>query len=259
VTKDRAFSMLVHAAAKVGKSTLSATAPHPMLVLDAEGGWRFIRTAGWRGQPLRKYPGGWNPLAAPPPRYDGTWDVCVVTVTSWQTMEKTLQSLTQQPHDFATVVLDSITEVQRRCKANISTTGMQIQDWGTLLTKMDACIRGFRDLTLLENSIECVVFIAESRVDNGKMKPYMQGQIGVSLPYWVDICGYLNAQLEDDPNDPNGASQRVVRKLRIGSHPQVEAGERVQGALPDTLDDPHITQMMNAIFGVPPEPEEAKK
>ena len=44
---ENSLSVLIHAAAKVGKSTLSSTAPPPILVLDVEGSWKFIREAGF--------------------------------------------------------------------------------------------------------------------------------------------------------------------------------------------------------------------
>jgi hypothetical protein len=242
------LSILIHAPAKVGKSTLTSTAPLPMCVLDAEGGWEFIKRRGYKGgQLLRKKE--WNPLTEPPPRWDDTWDVCVVLIDSWLTLQTAYTHLTQSPHDFATIVLDSITEVQRRCKANLAgTKQMQIQDWGTLLNQMDAVIRGFRDLKLLPNSIVCVIFVAETRQENGKWRPYMQGQISVSLPYWVDICGYLYAEAVPDPSDVNGQATINMRRLLIGSHPQFESGERVQGALPDVITNPSITDMMTQIF-----------
>src|SRR5688572_22512387 len=102
------LSILIHAAAKVGKSTLSSTAPKPICVLDAEGSWKFIK--------VRKV--YWDPKD-PPPEYDGKWDACIVTVTQWQQVQQVYQWLTQRPHSFETVVIDSITEIQRRLKANL--------------------------------------------------------------------------------------------------------------------------------------------
>jgi hypothetical protein len=252
----RQLSVLVHAASKAGKSTLSSTMPLPLLVIDAEGGWRFLNTRGFQGKPLRKKV--WNPLNELPPRHDGTWDVCLVTVRDWKTLSKTYELLTQAPHDFVSVVIDSITEIQRRCKANIAgTEQMRIQDWGTLLSQMDAVIRGFRDLTLWDTlTVSCVMFIAESRKTDDKIIPYMQGQISISLPYWVDICGYLFVEAEDDPADPNGQKKIPIRKLQIGPHRQVESGERVQGKLPPTVRNPNVEEMLDAIFG---KPEEALK
>lgn len=234
--KTEVLSLLVHAAAKVGKSTLSSSAPTPNLVLDAEGSWRFIKT--------RKI--YWDPMTQPIPRWDGSWDACIVTITQWAQVQQVYRHLTQVEHDFVTVTIDSITEIQRRLKANLKgTEAMQIQDWGQLLTQMDSTIRGFRDLTMLPGSVHCVVMIAETREDRNKWKPYMQGQIGISLPYLVDICGYLYVDMAPDEN---GQPTRKIRKLWVGSHPQFEAGERVQGTLGDVVDEPNITAMMKTIF-----------
>lgn len=243
--------MLVHAGSKVGKTTLAATAPMPIVVLDAEGGWKWIRDAPimveMYGRPLVRR--DWNPLREAPPQYDGTWDFCVVTVRDWDTVRRTFDWLTQSQHQFVSVVIDSITEIQRRCKANlVGTDQMRMQDWGVLLSYMDSVIRGFRDLTLVQElSVRCVVFIAETRQGNGgKWKPYMQGQIEVSLPYWVDICGYMYVQPTLDAHgQPNGMS----RNLLVSPHdPQFEAGERVQGRLGTVVASPNISSMMRTIY-----------
>ena len=257
IEPDAAMSILIHAPSKIGKSTLSSTAPVPILVLDAEGGWRFIREVGFRsGKPLRRV--YWDPMTGPPPRYDGTWDACIVTVNSWGMLQRVYEWLLTTPHDFVSLVGDSITEMQRRCKQNINSAGqMQIQDWGRLLTEMDKLIRGLRDLILLPSNIRVAVFLAETREDKGRWRPYMQGQIGVSLPYWVDVVGYL---FVDHALDENGQPTIPVRKLLVGPNATYESGERVQGVLGNIVDDPHITRIVNTIF--PPTPQtsaDAKK
>jgi hypothetical protein len=214
------LSVLVHAGAKVGKSTLAATAPKPILALDAEGSWKFL--------PVRKV--WWDPAKDYPPTYDGTWDVCIVTVREWATVDLVFKYLSSYQLPFASVVLDSITEIQRRCKQNLKgSDAMKIQDWDTLLREMDRVIRGYRDLTIVQGlNVRCAVFIAETREVNGKWRPHMQGQISVALPYWTDIVGYLYPAYL---NDANGQPTQEVRQLLVTPHPQYEAGERVQGRL----------------------------
>lgn len=244
---DDVLSLLVHAGSKVGKSTLSSTAPTPHVVFDAEGGWKFIKTMGFNGDvPLRKKT--WNPVAELPPRYDGTWDVCTVSCRDWATLDAGYRMLTQAPHDFVSITLDSVTEVQRRLKTNISSEGLLkgYDQWGTLLVRMDGLIRGFRDLTLQPGPVRCVVFIAETRMEHGKWRPYVQGQISVSLPYWVDICGYLYTSLE---TGGDGQPTVPVKRLLISDHAEYEAGERVQGVLGGDVRDPNVTTMMNTVFG----------
>lgn len=248
------LSALVHAPSKVGKTTLLSTAPPPLCVLDAEGGWRFIRESGYRtGMKLRRKE--WDPMVEPPPRWDDTWDFCHVVVRQWATLTQAYSFLERTDlHDFQSLVLDSVTEAQRKLKSNLrGTEQMRIQDWGDLLTLMDKLVRDMRDLVLLPqpNPLRFVGFIAETEMKDGSWRPAMQGQIGRSLPYWVDICGYLYT---DMLTDTDGQSTQKIKRMLIGQGvmPTIIAGERVQGALPDIIDNPNITTMMNQIFGDAP-------
>lgn len=253
------LSVIVHAPAKVGKSTLSTTAPPPILVLDAEGGWRFVREAGYQsGVKLRRIE--WDPVAGPPPRWDGTWDFCHTMVRDWRTLATAYQWLTYvDQHDFRSVILDSVTESQRKLKSQLrGMEQMRIQDWGDLLNHMDKLIRDMRDLTLLPppSPVKFVMFIAETELKNGAWQPAMQGQIGRIMPYVVDICGYLYS--ENIPDASGAPTNEIQRKLLIGQgvQPTIISGERVQGALPLIVPDPHLTRMYEAIFGPlePPTP-----
>lgn len=257
----RTLSILVHANSKVGKSTLAATCPFPICLFDAEGGTKFLAgsnvLAQRLGRPMVFVP--WDPTL-PPPVYDGTWDAAVVTIRSWHDMQLASQWLVQGQHHFTSLVVDSITEIQRRAKQNLKgTEAMQIQDWGQLLAVMDGVIRGLRDLTIDPyNSIRVSMFIAETRQTDGKWRPYMQGQIGTSLPYWVDVCGYLYV---DMAQDAEGQYTIPTRQLLVGPHPMYEAGERVQGLVGPVISNPDIYQMLEAIYPAhiynPTQPEEA--
>lgn len=246
MTVKESLSVLIHGPSKAGKSTLSFTSPPPILVLDAEGSTKFIHSAGFRSdQGLRKI--SWNPLAGPPPRHDGTWEVCVVRVTDWQTIDFAYQHLCRSPHDFQSVTLDSITEVQRKCKANLGVSAMQHQDWGKLLDAMDKLIRGIRDLTdIRDNALKVAVFIAETKMKDGKWRPYMQGAVETSMPYWVDICGYV---MQVDVMDVNGQASGLKQvNMVAANNTQYEAGERVQGRLPGIIASPNINTILQAIY-----------
>lgn len=258
----RSLSILVHANSKVGKSTLAATCPFPIVMFDAEGGTKFLPgspSLSLRlGRPMRFIP--WDPTQ-PPPAYDGTWDAAVVTIRSWQDMQLASQWLISGQHHFQSIVVDSISEVQRRAKQNlVGTEAMQIQNWGTLLTVMDTVIRGLRDLTIDPyNSIRVAMFIAETRQVDGKWRPYMQGQIATSLPYWVDICGYLYVDMEADHE---GQFTVPVRKLLCAPHPMYEAGERVQGLVGPVISHPDVYQILETVYPphlypAPQQPQEA--
>jgi hypothetical protein len=243
---DHVLSTLIHAGSKQGKTTLASTSPPPHLALDAEGGWKFIDEAGYKtGKKLRRI--RWNPATEPIPQHDGTWDLCSVTVRNWATMTLVYQHLTQRPHQFRSITWDSITEVQRTCRDALKgTEAMQLQDWGVLLIQMDDMIRKFRNLTLdPSNTVQVVNFIAETKMRDGKWRPYMQGQITDALPYMVDVCGYLTTQWGMDD-----AGQPTVRQpvLNISPSDYWEAGERVQGRLPNSILLPNITNILNSVY-----------
>lgn len=249
MTDYRTLAMLIHGNSKVGKTTLAATAPGPMLALDAEGGWKWI--AGTKnpatGEPYRRV--DWDP-SGPPPEYDGTWDFCVVNVQRWKDVLDVYRWLTQAKHPFKSLTIDSITEVQRRCRQNIvGTEAMQMQQWGELLAQMEGVIRDYRDLANdINNNITVVTFIAESKEKGRfqKVSPSMQGQIITSLPYWMDVVGYLYPERTADENgQPNGP---VVRRLIVDQNDEYEAGNRVQGRLGMVVDRPNIVKILKRIY-----------
>lgn len=232
------LSILIHADSKAGKSTLGSTCPQPVLLLDAEGSTKFL--------PVLKT--SWDPLQGPPPAYDGTWTHCVVVIRDFNTILMAYQWLVSYPHHFRSIVLDSISELQRQLKtALVGTEAMQMQAWGELLTKMDNLIRGYRDLTLHPtNPLAVVMFIAETRESKaGKWIPYMQGQISISLPYWMDIVGHLRVATV---MAADGQTTTQQRQLLIGPDPLYETGERVQGRLPHLIAEPNIWTMYLTVF-----------
>lgn len=245
--EDCSLSVLVHAASKAGKSTLGSTAPRPIIVLDVEGSWRFISESGYKtGIKLRKT--YWDPMQGPPPRHDDTWEICMVKINRWEQLVNVLTWLTQAPHDFRSLVIDSISEAQRRLKANIKSDSVldDFRQWGALLAKMDTLIRGYRDLVLLpETPLQTVVFIAETKLRDGMWRPTMQGQIADQLPYWVDVVGYLYA---DKIGDEHGTNTRRVNRLLIEPNETFVTGERVQGRLPGIITEPRIDKMLTTIF-----------
>lgn len=245
MSNDQALSLLLHGASKAGKSTLSFTGPFPLLVMDAEGSTKFITEQGFKsGKKIRKIT--WNPLTSAPPRHDGSWDACVVNAGNWQTIDYTYQHLCASEHDFKSVTLDSVTEMQNKCKNNMNVSAMQHQDWGRLLDAMDKLIRGIRDLTLLpDNPLQVAVFIAETKMIDGKWRPYMQGAVGSRLPYWVDICGFvMQVDVPDVNNQMTGKQVNMV----CTNNAQYEAGERVQGKLPPVIANPNITDILHHVY-----------
>lgn len=255
----RSLSLVVHAHAKTGKSWLADTCPKPLLVLDAEGGSRFT--------PSRKVV--WDGLGAPP-AYDGTWDTCVVTVRQYRQVTTVFQWLNSGQHPFVSIALDSLTEIQKRCLDDVAGTDQPTQQhWGALLRHMEGLVRDFRDLTFHPiKPLEAVVLICMTSNKDGRWKPHVQGQLSTTLPYFMDVIGYLYTA-----NDP--ATNALQRVMQIQPWGDVDAGDRTHvlsqrlgGAV--MLDDlangypggdanarVGVARLIDTIYGAAPQPAPA--
>ena len=245
-TDDRALSILIHAAAKAGKSTLSVTSPAPRLYLDVESASRFLPRI------ERVY---WDPSKGAPPAHDGTWDTCVVQTRDWSTVMTVYQWLASGKHDFKSVIIDSISELQNRfMEKEAGRSQLTQQQWGETFRVVAGLCRDMRDLTMHPTKpIECLVMIAMTKQIEGVFRPYVQGQLSTVLPYLYDAVGYLYVdKIAPDPLKPS--ETREIRRLLTRATPQFEAGERVGGVWPVVIDSPNIEEMISDIFdrGGPP-------
>ena len=238
----RSLTIMVHGESKVGKSTLAVTAPYPRLMLDVEGGHRFL--------PINvKY---WDPIREEPPVADGTWDTVVVVVRDYDVVMKAFQWLQSGKHQFKSLIIDSISELQVKCMDNIAgTEQMKMQQWGELLRHMGALLRDLRDLTNHPTQpLEAVVLTAMSRKgQDGVYRPYLQGQLAIQAPYFYDILGAITVETMPNP-DPMQPPYKV-RRMYVERTPEYEAGERVQGRLGKIVEqgDLGIERMLDMVFG----------
>lgn len=240
---QRSLTMLVYGESKVGKSTFAATAPGPRLMLDVEGGHRFL--------PIKvKY---WEPMTGEePPVPDGTWDTCVVMCRDYATMIKTFQWLQAGRHQFKSLIIDSISELQDKFFKQIAGDGpMKMQQWGEVLRQMGTLLRDLRDLTMHATTpLEAIVLTAMAKKDqNGVYHPYLQGQLSVQAPYLYDILGAI--AVEEFPNPDPTQPAYHVRRMYVERTKEYEAGERVQGKLGAIVEwnELDVTKMLDKVFG----------
>lgn len=237
--KGVAMSLIVHGGSKAGKSTITNTTFPPRLLIDAEMAYRFL-------------PGVkvfWDPKTEAPPEHNGLWETCVVIVREYADMSKAYEWLNSGQHPFRSLGIDSVSEIQSRCRDQLTASGQMSQQlWGDLLYEMDKLVRGFRDLTEHPiNPIEVVVLTAMTQMKDGKYRPYVQGALQVKLPYFLDVIGYLYVAAETDPTDPTKVLA-PQRQMLVNPHDMFEAGERVQGRLPNPVRNPTIPEMLALVF-----------
>jgi len=239
---QRSLTVMVYGDSKVGKSSFAVTAPYPRLMLDVEGGHRFLPI-------VAKY---WDPMREEPPLADGTWDTVVVTVRDYDTVLKAYQWLQAGKHHFKSLIIDSISELQVKCMDSIAgTEQMKMQQWGELLRHMGGLLRDLRDLTMHPTTpLEAVVLTAMARVgQDGVHRPYLQGQLAIQAPYFYDILGALTIEQFQNP-DPMQPPYKL-RRMYVERTSEYEAGERVQGRLGSIVeqDSLSIETMLDNIFG----------
>jgi hypothetical protein len=239
---QRSLTAMVYGESKVGKSTFAVTAPYPRLMLDVEGGHRFLPI-------VVKY---WDPMREEPPVADGTWDTCVVLVQTYDVVLKVYQWLQSGKHQFKSLIIDSISELQVKCIDNIAgNEQMKMQQWGELLRHMGGLLRDLRDLTMHPtNPLEAVVLTAMARQgQDGRYRPYLQGQLAIQAPYFYDLLGALSVEEVANP-DPMQMPYKI-RRMYVERTNQYEAGERVQGRLGSIVEQENLSieRMLDIVFG----------
>lgn len=161
---DHKIKAVIYGASGTGKTVFGSTAPKPIFA-SAEGGLLSVADK----------------------------NVQFVEIKTLKDLQELLIYLKTQKHDFETVVIDSITEINDIIKQDIEKkTGkwMQLQDWWELAKKIKSIFRGFRDLNMH------VIFLAQeaNEQDEGvvtKIVPSLNGKAATEIAYFMDNVGYL--------------------------------------------------------------------
>lgn len=179
-------------------------------------------------------------MREPPPLGQET---VIVMVRDFAMMATVFQWLNTGNHDFESIVLDSVTELQKRCiDAIVGTAQMKIQDFGELLREMESLVRRFRDLHMHPvNPIPVSVLVTTTQMDDkGTFRPHVQGQLKLSMPYYVDVVGYLHAEVN--------AESQMERRLLVQNVPGFIAKDRTNRLGYEVI-DPNIQTMLTQIYG----------
>lgn len=227
------FTMVAHGESGTGKSWLADSLPGPRLILDVEGGVNFT--------PSKKVL--WDPKG-PPPEV-GKDDTIVVQVRDLKSAQEAFTWANAGRLKVRSIGIDSLSEMQKRAVDQIAgAQQMKTQDWGALLRKMEGMVRAFRDLTMHpSNPIENVLFVCGTKVEGetGRMRPNLQGQMGTTLPYYVDVVAYLAYENGEEVGE-------YVRRARFQPVGNVVAKDRTN-KLGSHMDEPTMPRIREAVYG----------
>lgn len=203
----RPIRVLIHSEPKVGKSHLAAGADHPIF-FDAEQGSKGF-------------------------------DVARVDLRDWRDLEKGLDFLTWQPHDFGTVVFDTLDSLERVAAANVLSgskcDSLMDMPYGKGWSGMEERWRWLAERLskLQEERGMSVIFLAHCQ-PKGHQEPdgaaWNRWELRVNVKTsgvflgWVEEIFFLQAKVGTKHKSKIG--QSMTRVLHTQQSPAFQAGSR---------------------------------
>lgn len=227
------INLMVYGDPGVGKTVLAGSAAvveamQPLLYVDVEGGTLSLR---------ERYP-----------------DVDVVRVKSFNDFGRLFESLRKEQHGYKTVVLDSITEIQkfgmfevmRRAIENDSDRDPDlpgIGEWGKNTEQMRRLVRAFRDLPM--NTI-FLALAAESQDKKGKkfIKPSLSAKLSNEIAGFLDVVCYMYKKTVKDDE----TNEDVIKRLLLTSGTDEIIAKDRTDSLPPVLEAPDMTIIHQIMF-----------
>lgn len=221
------INILAYGKSGVGKTTFAGSADavpalRPVIVVDIEGGTESLR---------HSYPG-----------------VETVRVTTWKEMQQVYNTLYEGKHDYQTVVLDSLTEIQKfnmynimsevvRLKPDVDPDIPDMRMWGKNIEQIRRFVRGFRDLPM--NTIFTALVKEDKDQKTGAltMKPMMSGKLADEVAAFLDIVCYMYVKqvTKDD--------EVTTKRLMLTQATESQVAKDRSGRLPTIMEEPTMGEM----------------
>lgn len=233
------INMLVYGRSSIGKTTLAGSADavpemRNVLCLDAEAGTLSLRKT--------------------------DYDVDVIRITNWNDLADIYNALLAGGHNYQTVILDSLTELQDMCMREIMRQMKEDPDnferdpdvpgmyeWNKSEKQVKRLIRAFRDLPM--NVIFTALMKEDKDTKTGvQMKlPDLPGKLAHRVAALFDIVLYYTIITRKGDDDEDAGQVRVVA-TQAGTN--TVAKNRGSDDLPELLEipDPRVTPAMSIIY-----------
>jgi phage nucleotide-binding protein len=173
--------------------------------------------------------------------------VDTVRITDWQDMVKVYDSLRKGEGGYQTVVLDSITEVQkfsmneimRRLVAKEPDSDPDVpgmREWGKNIEQMRRLVRNFRDLPM---NVLFTALEATDKDDRGRRKTYpsLPGKLAGEVPGFVDIVIYMYVKVQE----------KIVKRMLLTESTGAQVAKDRSNRLPRVIEQPTMEEIYNLI------------
>lgn len=239
--EDYRLKMVIYGAPGTGKTTFAATAQHhkdakDVLFLDMNKGLLSVAEESDR---IHERPDA-------------------IEIDSYEEVREAYQFLVSADHDYQTVVIDTVTDLQelnleyivqeeldkssQRGKKRDGLDDRWREDYGKSTSQLTRLARNFRDLPMH------VIFIAHKRTDQDDQKretvsPALTPKLQENVVGAVDLCGYFHTATDEETDE------EVFRALWAPKGKWV-AKDRTPGMkLGGVMTDPTIPKCLNRIRG----------
>lgn len=222
-------NFLVYGDPGVGKTVLSASADlvpdmRPVIFVDIEGGTFSIR---------EKYP-----------------EVKVVRVQSFEEMQKVYDALLMEDHGYQTVVLDSLTEIQKFSMYEIMRMVVKkdsdrdpdvpsMREWGKNIEQIRKFVRAFRDLPMHTIFTALAKTDKDQRTGAVKTTPSLSGKLANEVAGFLDIVGYQYNKVIDGQ----------IRRFLLTTATDSQVAKDRSGLLPQVIEEPTMERLFNLALG----------
>jgi hypothetical protein len=249
--EENLMKMIVFSPAGHGKTTLLGTGVgddriSPMLLLDFEGGLKSIKSKFKRIDinDLGKVPCDINMAHA-------------VKIREWEDFNIVYNFLADDDHDYKSVGIDSLSEVNYLNLTTIVGEAIDANDahdkdiayrddYMRSIAQMRRLIRFFRDLPLHVFFTSAALEVEDARTRKMQYRPALTGRLVMELPGLVDTIGYLAVVEEKGEEDS-------FRSLCVQPTERYMAKDRSEGGiLGDYLDRPNLPWMLDILLGEAP-------
>lgn len=231
------LNFLIYGESSVGKTTLSGSADkvpdmRPVLFVDIEGGTFSLQNAGH--------------------------NVDVVRVKTWKEMQELYDHLYEGTHGYQTIVLDSLTEIQKFNMYNIMEDMVarkpdadpdipSIREWGKNGEQIRRFVRAFRDLPTH------TIFTALQKIEKDDRTgirwtyPDLSGKLASQVAAFVDFVFYY--YVKQVKNDETGEPEN--RRFILTQKTESQIAKDRSGRLPIVVENPTMKEILDLIQSTP--------